>query len=440
MKWKDWDRNLKVRLLGEFMINLLFWMFFPYMAIYFADSLGKEQAGILLVISQLVGVLTNLIGGYCADQYGRKKMMFIAAAGQTVAFGVFALANSPWLDSPVLTFIGFTALGLFGSLYWPASHAMVADVVSEKNRNEVFAVFYTSINISVVFGPALGSIFFFNNRFELLLACMIVSFILTIVLKKYIRETVPKRAPEVEKKQLQKKTWRTVIGGQLQDYRVIATDRKFLLFILAGILVAQTFMQLDLLIAVYTTEQVPTQSLFSFGNWSLMLSGKELFGYIVSANGLLVALLTVFMSKWINKYKEGNVFVISSLLYGVGILLYGNTTLIWLLFMGIVIFTIAELMVVGIQESFISQLAPEHMRGQYFAAAGLRFSIGRAIAPLAIPLTIWIGYQWTFFILFLLTIVAAYLYRLMFKMMDRYKGQQQGREVTSTMKEEVVMK
>ncbi len=64
MKWKDWDLNLKVRLLGEFLTNVLFWMFFPFMAIYFSEHLGKELAGILLIASQLIGVFTNLIGGY----------------------------------------------------------------------------------------------------------------------------------------------------------------------------------------------------------------------------------------------------------------------------------------------------------------------------------------------------------------------------------------
>ncbi|UZJ78207.1 MDR family MFS transporter [Fictibacillus sp. KU28468] len=419
MKWKDWDRNIKVRLLGEFVINLLFWMFFPYMAIYFSDELGKEQAGMLLVASQLVGVVTNLVGGYCADTFGRKKMMVVAGAGQALSFALFALANSPWLNSPVLTFLAFTALGLFGSLYWPASHAMIADVVPEKNRSEVFAVFYTSINISVVFGPALGSIFFFDYRFELLLACTIVGIILTFVLQRFIRETVPEKKPIVEDKNGEPKKWSEVVWDQLRDYRVIAKDKLFLLFILAGVLVAQTFMQLDLLIAVYTTEKVPVQTLLHLGDWSLSLSGEKAFGYIVSTNGLLVALFTVFMSKWMNKYKEGNIFVISSLLYGVGMLLYGNTTVIWFLFLAITVFTAAELMVVGIQESFISKLAPEHMRGQYFAAAGLRFSIGRSLAPLAIPLTMWIGFQWTFFMLFVLTVISAGLYHVMFRLHDR---------------------
>lgn len=191
MRWKDWDTNLKVRLLGEGVTNLLFWMFFPFMAIYFSDSFGKGTAGALLIISQVVCVAIGLVGGYCADHFGRKRMMVIAGFGQALSFIPFAIGVSPWIDSPMLTFLSFSALGIFGTLYWPASHAMIADVVDEKHRSSIFAVFYTSVNISVVIGPILGGIFFFSYRFAFIVACFVAAFILALVLKRYLRETAP---------------------------------------------------------------------------------------------------------------------------------------------------------------------------------------------------------------------------------------------------------
>ncbi|ASK62424.1 MFS transporter [Virgibacillus phasianinus] len=427
MRWKDWDRNLKVRLYGEFLTNVLFWMFFPFMAIYFSEHLGKELAGILLIVSQLVGVFTNLIGGYCADKFGRKKMMTISMLGQALSFVCFALANSPWLESAMLSFICFSALGFFGSFYWPASHAMVADVVPEKHRSEVFAVFYTAINISVVIGPIVGGILFFEHRFELLLASAATSFLMTFLIHKLIRETVP--VQEKVETNTEKNNWRQVIREQLQDYKVIINDKAFLLFIIGGIFAAQAFMQMDLLLAVYMNDQVPKQTLYSFGDWSVAVNGEGAFGWIVSENGLLVALFTVFISKWMTKYYERNVFVISSCFYGVAMLLFGHTTSIWVIAFGMFVFTVAELMVVGIQESFIAKLSPEHMRGQYFAAGSLRFAIGRAIAPIAIPLTAWIGYQWTFNLLCFLTLVGALMYMWTFKLIaSRTEGSVSGTE------------
>ncbi|TGB05303.1 MDR family MFS transporter [Halobacillus salinus] len=418
MKWRDWDRNLKIRLFGEGTMNILFWSFFPFMTIFFERSFGKDSAGFLLVLSQLFSVIASLIGGYCADRFGRKKMMVYAALGESGSFVLFALANSPWLDSPILTFIAFSLLGVFGALYWPASHAMVADVVPEKHRADVFAVFYTSINIAVVIGPIIGSVVFYSYRFQVLTAAVIATALLAGVLHYFLEETttVKERVKEKDQGALE------AIWSELRGYRVIAKDKTFLLFIIAGVLVAQTFMQLDLLIAVYTSETVQNQTLFSLGDWSLTLTGEQAFGLILAENGLLVALFTVAVTKWMNRFKEKRVFITSSILYAIGITVYGLTGELWLFILAMAIFTFAELMVVGIQESFISKIAPDNMRGQYFSAASLRFTFGRLLAPVSLIISNYTGYGYTFAILGVLAVASAIVYAIMFKRVERMEA------------------
>ncbi|WP_141603807.1 MDR family MFS transporter [Terrilactibacillus laevilacticus] len=418
MRWKDWDINLKVRLIGEGIFNILFWMYFPFMAIYFSEHFGQETAGFLLIASQILSVVVGLFGGYCADHFGRKKMMVLSSIGEALCFVFFAYSNSPWLTSPILTFVSFSFLGLFGQLYWPASHAMIADVVPEKHRTSVFAVFYTTVNIAVVIGPILGGIFFFDYRFPFLCACLIVSIILIFVLNKYIHDTTPKKTL-IAKGKSEDRSLKSVLKHHLKDYTIIFKDKVFLLFILAGILVAQTFMQLDLLVAIHTTTFVPKQTLLSIGDWLVSIDGKGAFSLLVSINGLCVALLTMLVTKWMMKYQESFVFMASSFCYGVSIILFGYTVNVWLLFLAVMIFSWAELMTVGVQDSFISRLAPEHMRGQYFAAASLRFSIGRTIAPIAIPMTVWFGYTYTFIILGILAFLSAGIYAFMFSLYNK---------------------
>ncbi|MCQ2009734.1 MFS transporter [Sporolactobacillus sp. STSJ-5] len=418
MKWRDWDINLKVRFIGEGLFNILFWMYFPFMAIYFSEHFGQEMAGLLLILSQVIGVVLGLFGGYCADHFGRKRMMVFSAIGQTVCFAFFAYANSPWFVSPWVTFISFSLLGLFGQLYGPASSAMIADIVPAQHRAGVFALFYTSINVTVVVGPLLGAVFFFSDRFLLLLICTAVSAGLIWALQHWIHETAP-QAEQIQEKV--KPNWMNHLIDQFGDYRVIFTDHIFLLYILAGVLVAQTFLQLDMLIAVYTTDKVPLQTLLSFGNWQVAISGRNLYSVMVSMNGLCVALLTVIVTKWMTKFREGNVFMGSSLCYGIAMILMGSTQNIWLLLFCIVLFSWAELMTVGVQDSFIAKLAPKHLRAQYFAASGLRYSLGRTLAPIAIPMTVWFGYPWTFVILGTIAFLGMIMYGLMFSLYDRSK-------------------
>lgn len=418
MRLKDWDTNLRIRLAAEASFNTMFWMFFPFLAIYFSEEFGKSKAGLLLVFSQVFSVAANLMGGYCADRFGRKKMMVLAAAGQGLSFLVFGLAQSPWLESPMLGFICFALAGVFGSFYWPASQAMVADLVPEKDRSEVFAVFYTSINISVVVGPILGSIFFVRYPFEVLLVSGFIGLLLSFVLFKWIRETLP---VNLAASNSSGNTWHSAIVSQFKDYRVIMSDKIFLLFIIAGIVISQTFMQLDLLFPVYMKEFVETQTVFSLGDWAFKVNGEQAFGLVLSENGLLVALLTVVVTRWMSKYKEQNVFIASSILFAISIILFGQTVWIWGLILAMAIFTLGELATAGIQQGFVSKLAPEHLRGQYFAAASLRYTIGRTIAPLSIPLTEWIGFDWTFTVLCILSLLSAVLYWVTFRSYDKQK-------------------
>ncbi|OIU70401.1 MDR family MFS transporter [Rossellomorea aquimaris] len=423
MRIRDWDRNLKVRLFGEAAINITFWMFFPFLTIYFTEAFGKQTAGLLLVLSQLFAVAANLMGGYCADRFGRKTMMVISAFGQGFAFLIFGLASSPWLDSALIGFICFSLVGVFGSFYWPASQAMVADVVDEKDRSHVFAVFYTSINIAVVVGPILGGIFYVHYRFQLLVAAAIICMGLSFLLYKMTRETAPGDRSRLLVTEGKKKDWYSVMTDQFRDYGIIFKDKTFLLFILAGVLVGQTFMQLDLLIPVYIKDVMDQAVLFSIGDWSLTLVSEQIFGLILSENGFLVALLTVVITRWITKFRERNVFILSSVIYAGSILMFGLSSSVWFFIAAMAVFTFAELMTAGIQQSFVSKLAPDHMRGQYFAAASLRFTIARTIAPLSITLSLYAGYNWTFIILSLLALISAGLFYIMFERFEKEESQ-----------------
>lgn len=416
MRIRDWDHNLKVRLFGEAAMNITFWMFFPFLTIYFAEEFGKGKAGLLLILSQVLSIFANLMGGYCADRFGRKRMMVYSSLGQGICFLIFAMASSPWLDSPWLGFIAFAFVGFFGAIYWPASQAMVADVVEEKDRSNVFAVFYTSINIAVVLGPILGAIFYVHYRFQLLLVAGLICMGLSMILAKWTRETAPVVTAVIQEASTK---WYSFLVNQIKEYGIIFRDKTFLLFIIGGVLAAQTFMQLDLLLPVYTKEVIHNQTLFSLGDWSFKVSGEQAFGIILSENGLIVALLTVAITKWMTKFRERNVFVLSSFIYAVAMVLFGQTQWIWGLIFAMMIFTFGELMVVGIQQSFISKIAPEHMRGQYFAAASLRFTIGKTLAPISIPLTLWIGYEWTFIVLALLALLSSVIFGYMFTLVEK---------------------
>ncbi|HYK75203.1 MAG TPA: MFS transporter, partial [Pseudoneobacillus sp.] len=184
MNLLTWDLNLKVRLIGETLFNTLFWMYFPFLTLYFSENFGKNMAGILMSVPPLIGIFGSLFGGFLSDRLGRRVTMLVGAFMQTGMFALFALSISDWFD-----YFAYIGISLGGAIYNPASSAMVADLTPEKDRRKVFATFITAINIGAVLGPLLGSIFFFHYRSELLWTCTIVTLLYFISIYFIIRET-----------------------------------------------------------------------------------------------------------------------------------------------------------------------------------------------------------------------------------------------------------
>ena len=71
MKIRDWNKNLQIRLVGEFFTNASLWMTIPYLVIYYSQQLGGSLTAGLLMVSAIVGVVANLIGGYLSNRHDK---------------------------------------------------------------------------------------------------------------------------------------------------------------------------------------------------------------------------------------------------------------------------------------------------------------------------------------------------------------------------------
>jgi MFS transporter, DHA1 family, multidrug resistance protein B len=406
LHWKSWDLNLKVLLIGETLFNTFFWMYFPFITLYFSDTLGNVTAGILMTVPPLMSIVGSMLGGHLSDSLGRRKTMLFGTSLRIIMFALFAVSSSHWID-----YLAFIGISLGGSIYSPASSTMVADLTPEENRRKIFAVFVTGINIGAVFGPAMGSFFFFHYRNELLWSCTMVTLLYFIAIFYIIRETLPKSV----KNNRQSNTLILVLKEQWESYSVIFRDKAFALYILAGIFVMIAFRQLDLYLAVYISNYVPVQTLFAWGNRSFMLGGTELFGVMMGLNGLMFILCVLPITKWFQNWSDRNTFIFSSLTFGFGIFLVGLTTNVWLLLVFMAIFTVGEISRSPVAQSFVSKYAPEGARGRYMGASGLQNSIGRLIAPMTVVLSSWMTPIGIFGILLICTLISAFLYIRLFQ-------------------------
>ncbi|GGG09206.1 MDR family MFS transporter [Paenibacillus aceti] len=402
MSLRSWDGNLKIRLTGETLFNLFYWMYFPFLTIYFAEGLGNQTAGILMSIPPLIGVAGGMIGGYLADELGRRPVMIAGVLLQTVMFAFFAGSSSY-----VMNYLAFIGAGLGKALYRPASDAMVADLVPKQERRQVFATFITANNIGAVVGPAIGAVFFFRYRSELLWGCASIMLFYSILIYLKVRESMPyaKTSPGRGRLKIS-----TIFISQWRGYGVIFRDRNFVLYIVAGVFSIITIMQLDLYLAIYVRNHVPSQPLWSWHDRTLMLGSTEILGWVLGLNGLLFVLGVLPVTKWLKGWKDRDVFVLSCILAGGGMFAVGLTTNIWFLFLLTIIFTFGELVRSPITSNFVSNYAPADIRAQYMAASDLQFTIGRFIAPVTVFLSAWLLPLGVFSVILICALISMVLY------------------------------
>ncbi|MFB5761860.1 MDR family MFS transporter [Paenibacillus medicaginis] len=413
MQIRVWNNNLKVRLIGEALFNMLFWMYFPFITVYFGQALGNDIAAILMTIPPIFSIIGALLGGALADRAGRRPIMLLGASLQMVMFACFAMSPSHWID-----YVAFIGIGLGVAIYRPASAAMVADLVPAEHRREVFATFTTANNLGAVLGPALGAVFFFHYRQELLWTCAFVLLLYLIGIYFMVHETSPPSGNKAEA------SISSVFKKQWQSYGIIFRDKVFLVYTLAGICAMVSILQLDLYLPIYIINEVPAQPFFPWIAGSPVLTGKDIFGWVLGFNGLLFVLFILPVTKWLGSWKERNVFILSSLLSGVGTFALGLGSNIWYLFFVTVIFTFGEMVRSPVTQSFISRYAPEHARGQYMAADSLQATIGRFLAPVTVFLSTWVPPMGVLSLILLFALISATLYIQLFRMYVEHPEQQ----------------
>ena len=403
MKIREWHNNLQIRLIGGFFTNASLWMIMPFMVMYYNQMLGGRITAILLMIISVVTAISYLFGGYLADRYGRYPMLRWSSFLYAIILFVFAIS---FFYHPLFTFGCAVLYYIVSGLYYPAAQAIIPDTVPDEKQTEVFSIFYSFANLSVVLGSFLGGLLIVTHRVELFMVASLFHLLVALAYMKWGHETCK---PEQEQ---HVSSWRSIVREQLNSYRLIFTHKVFLLFMTACTIITLIAIQAESLLAIYIKELFPkgiALQLFDFS--PLQLKAETIFSITIIENSILVVLFTVMVTKLIvRRLSERNVFVISSALYGASMLYLAFTANFVHLLIAILILTVGEMMSANLQMRFISRIAPDGLKAKYHAAATAQWSVAGAIAPLAILLSTQIGFTWTFFILALLAIVAAAFY------------------------------
>lgn len=333
-------------------------LLFPFFALYITQKfgVGMTEAGVLLGMSSLFGLIGSMIGGALTDKFGRRRLILFGLVFSALSSLLLGLA---W-DVKLLYFL-VMIVGVLSKVSAPAYDAMLADIIPESKRQEAFGITRTVFNFAWIFGTALGGLIAARSFLALFVADAVLSLAVAAIFYRLLPETKPSFHAEARKSHSILKT----IAG----YRIVLRDLGYMAFTFAGMIVLIIYQQQYGALAVYLRDVHN-------------ISSKS-FGLMLSISGLEVVLFQIWISRTIRKYPPFVMMTLGALFFMIGFAMIGFVQSFGFFLLAIVIATVGEMVMFPTNKALAASFAPVEMRGRYMAIYDLGWTLPATFGPAA---------------------------------------------------------
>ena len=348
----DMPGQFRLLFFGSLLSTTGYAMAYPFLTLYLNTHLGipMDQIGLLFIGTAVGGLFAQIVAGPIADRFGRKPVMLGGLLGQ----GLVAIGYTQATGFEQFAILS-TLLGFSGSIFQPASNAMVVDLVGTKRRAEAFGLMRVAANLGFVIGPSLGGFVAVYSYPMLFAATAAAQLSYTVVLFIFARETLPARGKATEAR-----SWAV-------DFGILIADRPFLVLLVASFLTTAVYTQLGTTLPVYMKGQVGIQE-----------SG---YGLLMALNGGLIVLFQIPTTRLVMRRDRAIVLALGAFCYAAGIGSMGWWRELPFFALAMAVVTIGEMMIAPVASAEVADLAPEHMRASYMAAYSLTWTLGYGLGP-----------------------------------------------------------
>jgi MFS family permease len=317
-----------------------------------------------------------LFSGTFADRYGFKKMLLISYVAYLPAILLLILTKSFSGIALTMLTIGFAA-----GIFKPLISSTVRVTTDSTNKTLGFGIFYMMVNLGASFGPiVMGKLrgWSWDYVFYTAAATVGLMFLITIFFYKE-----PDR--ELEGVTLKQK---------FKDMREALSDAKFLSFlILLGVFFWLPFWAFFNVLAVYINEYLDTASLFESvrlvlgGTVARFISNEEggiwrINAEAISHTGYIIIVFQMLISRIFEKRAAISSFLFGLVVAAAGFVVLGLsvTSINGLVFLGVFLFAVGEMISSPRIQEYIMWIAPKEKAGLYMGTNFLAVFIGAVLS------------------------------------------------------------
>ncbi|MGD3110812.1 MFS transporter [Streptomyces sp. YGL11-2] len=333
---------------GGSLVNRLGAMVNPFLSLYLTGirHVPIATTGIVLAVGGVGSVISQPLGGFLADRFGRRA----ALTGGMLANGATLLVLGHARSLTVLVAACFV-LGITLDLFRPAAQALVADAVPAADRTRAYGLLLWAINLGFSVAMVLGG-YLAGHGYPLLFwldagACTAFGVLVWLA--------VPETRPAA----------RDRTGG---GFGTVVRDRVMLAF--AGIIVvyAVVFQQ------AFATLPLAMRS-------TAMSSGA--YGMVMGVNGLVVIAAQPLIGHRLADLDKSRVLATGFAVAAVGNAVAATAQAAVVYGIAVAVSTLGEILVFAVTAAVVADLAPAALRGRYNGLIGMAWGTGFLIAPVA---------------------------------------------------------
>ncbi|MET8571250.1 MFS transporter [Streptomyces sp. NPDC004783] len=344
--WWLWTSTL-VNRLGAFVAT--------FMALYLTLDRGysASYAGLVAALHGLGGVVSSLGAGVMTDRLGRRPTLLVAQTSTALSVALLGFMRDPLAIAAVAFLVGMAS-----NASRPAVQAMMADIVRPEDRIRAFSLNYWAINLGFAIS-SMGAGFIAEVSY---LAGFLIEAAMTLVCAVLIFVKLPESRPD-------KGGSRDADAADEPHVSLwtVLRDGRYMAVVGLSFLVALIFQQGYLALPVAMGEAGFTPADY---------------GAAIAVNGVLIVVLQIPVTRFIEHRDARRLLVVSSLLAGYGFGLTAFAGSVGVFALTVCVWTLAEIVNAPTQTGLVVRLSPVHGRGRYQGMYTMSWSVAALVAPL----------------------------------------------------------
>ena len=337
-------------------INRTGTMVLPFLTIYLTSELGfsLKDAGWLAGAFGLGSFAGAYLGGMLSDRIGSKWVIL----GSLILSGIMFIIIQFPTDFASL-FILFFIASLFGEAYRPAGNAYVAEYVEPERRGRTMAFLRLAVNLGMSAGPFLGGFIAVGLGYNWLFW---LDGITCILAGLYFLGKINKLGTGYQTEESTTKTDTT--RSSTPPYK----NADYLLFLFASFLMGLAFNQWFNSIPVFIKSE-----------WGY---NESYIGTLMAINCVLIVAFEMPLIHQLEKLNRIKFSVLTSLFFmSISFLPFLLPGALYLCIIGIVLFTIGEILYFPFNNSIPLNMSPPSRIGEYMSWYWMAWSLTRIVGP-----------------------------------------------------------